>query len=87
MAEAGAPATQVGSGWHGMFAPAKTPAPIVAKLESEVRKAVAVPEVRQQFIKLGLIPVGSTSAEFRTMVAETVKNMREAVQAAGIQAE
>jgi tripartite-type tricarboxylate transporter receptor subunit TctC len=84
MAEAGAPATQVGSGWHGLFAPARTPAAIVARLESEVRKAVAVPEVQQQFTKLGLIPVGSTSAEFRAIVASTVKSMSEAVRAAGI---
>lgn len=87
MVEAGAPATQVGSGWHGMFAPAKTPAAIVARLESEVRKAIAVPEVRERFVKLGLTPVGGTSAEFRTLVANTVKSMAEAVRAAGIQPE
>jgi tripartite-type tricarboxylate transporter receptor subunit TctC len=33
MAEAGAPPTQMDSSWHGLFAPAKTPAPILAKLE------------------------------------------------------
>ncbi len=87
MAEAGAPETQIGSGWHGLFAPAKTPAAIVTRLESEVRKAVALPEVQQQFTRLGLIPVGSTSAEFRAMVAKTVKSMREAVLASGIQPE
>jgi tripartite-type tricarboxylate transporter receptor subunit TctC len=87
MAEAGAPATQLGSGWHGLFAPAKTPAAIVARLESEVRKAIALPEVRERFVKLGLTPVGSTSAEFRVIVANTVKSMAEAARTAGIQPE
>lgn len=85
MAEAGAPqTTQVGSGWHGLFAPAKTPAAIIARLESEVHKAVAVPEVRERFIRLGLTPVGSTSEEFRVLFANTVKGMREAALAAGL---
>ena len=85
MAEVGAPASNVPSGWHGLLAPAKTPPAIIAKLESEVRKAVAVREVRDRFIKLGLTPVGSTAAAFRTMYVDTVKSMKEAAEAAGIQ--
>jgi tripartite-type tricarboxylate transporter receptor subunit TctC len=84
MAEAGAPATQLESSWHGMFVPAKTPASLVARLESEVRKAVAVPEVQKRFINLGLTPVGSTSMELRNIVANTVKRMGEAARLAGI---
>jgi tripartite-type tricarboxylate transporter receptor subunit TctC len=87
MTEAGAPPTSMGSGWHGLLAPAKTPAAIIARLESEVRKAVSAPEMQQQFRKLALIPVGSTSAEFRTLLADTFKSMNEAVRAAGIQPE
>lgn len=85
MDEAGSAETGIGSGWHGMFAPAKTPAAVVARLESEVRKAVTNPEVKQQLTKMGLIPEGSTSAEFQKLVAKTVKSMSEAVHAAGIQ--
>jgi tripartite-type tricarboxylate transporter receptor subunit TctC len=85
MAEAGAPASNVVSGWHGLLAPARTPPALIAKLEAEVRKAVAVREVHDRFIKLGLTPVGSTAAQFRTMLAETVKSMMEAAKAAGIQ--
>ena len=84
MAEAGAPATQLESSWHGMFVPAKTPASLVARLESEVRKAVAVPEVQKRFINLGLTPGGSTSMELRNIVANTVKRMGEAARLAGI---
>ncbi len=84
MSEAGAPPSSIGSGWHGLFAPAKTPAAIVSRLESEVRKAVQVPEVRERFIKLGLMPVGSTSAEFRVLVVNTLKGMAEAAKIANI---
>ena len=85
MAEAGAPASNVVSGWHGLLAPAKTPPAIIAKLESEVRKAVAVREVHDRFVRLGLTPVGSTSAQFRKMFVETVMSMQEAAKAANLQ--
>lgn len=85
MSEAGAPASNVVSGWHGLLAPARTPPAIIAKLESEVRRAIAVREVYDRFIKLGLTPVGSTAGQFRALFAETVKDMKEAAQAAGIQ--
>jgi len=87
MTEGGAPATSMGSGWHALLAPAKTPTAIVARLESEVRKAVSASEVQQQFKKLALIPVGSTSAEFRVLLNDSFKSMNEAVRAAGIQPE
>lgn len=87
MTEAGAPPTKVGPGWHGLFAPAKTPPAIVARLETEVRKAVRLPDVQQQFIKLGLVPAGSTSAELKVILADSVKAMAEAVRAANIQPE
>jgi len=87
LAEAGAPATQIDGSWHGLFAPAKLPPAILARLESEVRKALAVPEVRERFVKLGLSPVGGSSAEFRTFVVDAIKRMGEAARVAGIEPE
>ena len=65
MAEAGAPPTQMDSSWHGLFAPAKTPATVLEKLEAEVRKAFAAPDMRERFVKLGLQPIGNGSKEFK----------------------
>jgi tripartite-type tricarboxylate transporter receptor subunit TctC len=87
LVEAGAPATRIDGSWHGLFAPAKTPTAIVARLESEVRKALAVPEVRERLIRLGLTPVGSSSAEFRTFVSGAIKRFGEAARLAGIEPE
>lgn len=85
MAEAGAAATQLDSGWHGVFAPAGTPEAITGWLETEIRAAIAVPEVAERLTGLGLTPVGNTSAEFLQVVTEAVEDMGAAARAAGIQ--
>jgi tripartite-type tricarboxylate transporter receptor subunit TctC len=87
LAEAGAPPTQMDASWHGLFAPAQTPGAILARLEAEVRKVLAEPDVRERFVKLGLHPIGSASAEFRPFVANAVKRMAEAARLAGIEPE
>src|SRR5450759_428349 len=87
MMEAGVSGTEMDASWNGLFAPAKTPADIVARLESEVRKALAVPEVRERFQKVGLNPLGTTSAEFKPLVAFSIKRFGEAARRAGIEPE
>ncbi|MBI3043131.1 MAG: tripartite tricarboxylate transporter substrate binding protein [Betaproteobacteria bacterium] len=84
LAEAGAPSTQIGGSWHGLFAPAKMPPAIAARLESDARKALATPEVRERFVKLGLVPVGSSSGEFRKFVAAAIQRFGEAARVAGV---
>jgi tripartite-type tricarboxylate transporter receptor subunit TctC len=54
--------------WGGLFAPAGTPPAVVAKLTREVQAAVKDPDVRARITALGVIPVGSTSAQFTTFV-------------------
>jgi len=87
LTEAGVPPTQIDASWHGLFAPAKTPRDILAKLEAEVRKAMAEPAVRERFVKLGLNPIGGSSAEFTPFVANAIKRMGEAARVAGIEPE
>ncbi len=86
MKEAGSEPTDLDSGWHGLMGPANLPAPIAKWLEAEVRKALAVPEVREKLINLGLTPVGSSSEEFGTALVTAVKSMGDAARAAGIEA-
>ena len=87
LAEAGGPPIQMDPSWHGLFAPAKIPASVLARLDSEVHKAFAVAEFRERFVKLGLNPIGGSSAEFRPFVANSIKRMGEAVRIAGIEPE
>src|SRR6185295_4856518 len=80
LTEAGVPPTQIDASWHGMFAPARLPSDTLLRLESEVRKAIAAPEVRERFVRLGLNPVGGSSAEFTPFVATAIKRMGEAAR-------
>ncbi len=56
--------------WFGLWLPANAPAAVVNKLQAEVVKAVAQPDVIAQFDTLGLEGVGMPSAEFALFVAK-----------------
>ncbi|HTJ99776.1 MAG TPA: tripartite tricarboxylate transporter substrate binding protein [Bordetella sp.] len=51
-------------GWFGLFAPAGTPADVVAKVNKAMNKAVADPQVQVQAQRLGLDPATGTPAQF-----------------------
>jgi tripartite-type tricarboxylate transporter receptor subunit TctC len=85
MAEAGVPGMEVLASWTGMFAPAKTPAAVLARLEAEVRKAVATPAMRDRLTTIGVFPVGNAPAEFKPFIAQQVKLVADIVRAAGIE--
>ena len=87
MTEAGLNNMQMEASWHALLAPAKTPVKIIARLEQEIKKAVALPQVREQFAKVELKPVGSSAAEFRTLLADSIIKLGEIVKIAGIQPE
>ncbi|MES2187071.1 MAG: tripartite tricarboxylate transporter substrate binding protein [Pseudomonadota bacterium] len=70
-AESGLPDVVVES-WNGMFAPAGTPQAIVNRLNAEVNKALASPDIRDNFENSGAYGVGGTPAEFKRYVAEEV---------------
>ena len=61
--EAGAPGYDFAS-WGGVFAPAGTPRDIVTRLNDEVARALASPELRRRFDDLGLVPKSSKPQEF-----------------------
>ncbi len=73
MAEAGVPGMEIDAGWFGMFAPANTPAEIVARLNAEIRSALANQQVRERLQAQGFLPVGNTPAEFKAYVEAQIK--------------
>ena len=83
MAEAGVPDMEVPV-WTAFFAPAKTPAPIIARLQKEVARVVHTPEVKQRFAEMGLDPVGSTPEELRRIVARDLAKYSAVAKAANI---
>jgi len=56
--------------WLGVFAPAGTPRTITERLNSEIRKAIADPAVRKEFLNSGQEPVGGTAEQFSNLVRE-----------------
>ena len=73
--------------WAGIYAPAGTPEPILAKIESAARAAIAVPEVKQRLEQLGAVPVGNSRAEFTEWLTGHRGRMSELIQAANIKAD
>ena len=62
------------SSWFGLFAPAGTSRAIVDKIQADVTRALAVPEVRERFVAQGAQPGGTTPDQFAAFIrAETEK--------------
>ncbi|TPG21319.1 tripartite tricarboxylate transporter substrate binding protein [Variovorax guangxiensis] len=73
IAEAGVPGYEATS-WFGLLAPAGTPAPIVAKLNASILKALADPEVKKKLAEQGAEPFGEKPEQFAAFIqAETAK--------------
>jgi tripartite-type tricarboxylate transporter receptor subunit TctC len=74
--------------WVGLFAPANTPAPVVTKLHSAVTTALAMPSVKAEFDKDGLIvETDATPEAFRKIVVDDIRKWAAVIKAAGIQPE
>jgi tripartite-type tricarboxylate transporter receptor subunit TctC len=82
-AESGLPGYVVSS-WNGVGAPAAVPAPIINLLSTEIRRALADPEVRDRMLKLGLDANGSTPQEMHDRMAKDIAKWREVIDKAGI---
>jgi tripartite-type tricarboxylate transporter receptor subunit TctC len=85
-AEAGLPGYLLAS-WFGLAAPAGTPGEIVKRVNADVQKALAAPEVIETMAKLGLEPGGGTPGQYAAMIVEDLAQWRAAVKRAGIKIE
>ncbi len=82
ISEAGLPGFEAVN-WFGMFAPAKTPKRIIARLNEAVVKVVHTPEIQAQFLTLGADPVGSSAEEFAAFVRKDMEKYAKIVKIAG----
>jgi len=81
LAESGLPGFQIVA-WDALFAPAGTPRPVIDKLSSALRKALADPELRQQVSGRGSELTPSTPEELGQWVASEMDKWGAAVKAA-----
>lgn len=70
--------------WFGVWAPAGTPADVVAKISTDVRKALADQGVREKLAGLGNDPMDMAPDEFARFVRSEIADYAKVVKAAGI---
>ncbi len=83
--EAGVPNSEY-TFWVGMLVPAKTPRDVVKKLNEEVQKALASPEVKERYAKLGAEPMPMTPEQFDAYIRDEMAANEKLIRAAGIKA-
>ena len=71
--------------FFGVAAPAKTPQPIVARLDREIKAVIAMPEVQERMAKVGFAPGYGDTTAFRALIAADHARYGEVIRAAGIQ--
>ena len=73
--------------WFGLLAPARTPAAIIAKLNSEMNRALTDPAVVQRLLGQGVEATPGSPAGFRKLIVEETARWRKVIKSAGITAE
>ena len=73
------------AGWHGVFAPAKTPAAILTKVQESIYRALQAPHVRDHFLNGGYEPQGSVPAEWGKRFRADLKRYAEITRIAKIE--
>jgi tripartite-type tricarboxylate transporter receptor subunit TctC len=83
VAEAGVPGFETVA-WFGLLAPAATPRPVIDRLAGEIRKIVAMPEVKARIEATGAKEVGSTPDEFAKRIHDDVAKWKRVAGAANV---
>ena len=73
--------------WIGYAAPAGTPKEILERLAAEIKKAAAMPDVKERYLTLGMETAANTPAEMDAMMKSELARYGQAIKAAGIKVE
>jgi tripartite-type tricarboxylate transporter receptor subunit TctC len=73
--------------WYAMFAPARTPAPIVARMQKEVVRVINLPDVKQKLLEQGGDTVGSSPEALDRVVKDELKKWADLIRDAKIKPE
>ena len=73
--------------WYAIFAPARTPQAVVARMQHEVARVVQLPDVKQKLLEQGADAVGNTPAELDQTVKAELRKWAALIQQAGIKLE
>ena len=84
VAEAGIPAYEAIS-WNGVIVPMGTPPTIIARLNSEINKIIAAPDMKAKLAELGYEPIGGSPEQFGSHIAAESEKWGRVVKAANLQ--
>jgi tripartite-type tricarboxylate transporter receptor subunit TctC len=73
--------------WYGLWGPKGLPHDLVEKLQTEVAKIVAEPEVKQRLETLGFEPIGSSTVYFTKFIADEMAKSAKIIADAKIKVE
>ena len=73
--------------WSGLLAPAGTPAPIVKRVQEEVARIMALPDVQERMAKLDIKAIGSSSAEMAKTISQEIQMWTQVAKDNNIKAE
>jgi tripartite-type tricarboxylate transporter receptor subunit TctC len=76
-----------GIGWYAVFAPAKTPTDVIARMNKALVAAIAMPDVKAKFETFGLTPTGTTPEELGAIQKASAKLWEPVVKASGFKAD
>jgi tripartite-type tricarboxylate transporter receptor subunit TctC len=83
VAEAGVPGYEA-TIWLGVMVPAGTPKPVIEKLNAEIAKVIARPDVKEAWAKQGAVPMTMSPAEFEAYLKADIEKWAKVVASAGI---
>ena len=87
LAEAGVSSDTLIPAYFAMAAPAGTSSAIIARLNAELRRALAVTDIAERFAKTGLIPAGSSPEAMTAVINQDIARFAALVKAIGIKPE
>ncbi len=70
--------------WYGMLAPAGTPRPLIDRLNSELHKALASPDLKERLANAGVEPLVNTPEQFAAFIRDETVRYAKVVKASGI---
>ncbi len=73
--------------WYGLWAPKNLPADVSSKLQADVAKVLARPEVKERLLGMGFDPIGSTSAQFAKYITDEMAKYSKIITDAKIKME
>jgi tripartite-type tricarboxylate transporter receptor subunit TctC len=73
--------------WYGILAPAATPREIINRLNSELNKVIAAPDMKEKMAASGVEPLGGTPEQFRDYIRSESVRFGNVIKAAGIKGE